>query len=172
MSEPPQFVIAYWLLPAAPARDFFRHTIRTLAAEYRAPGFEPHLTLAVKPDSPAEAERKLAELPTGPVELRLIGVAFTSAFTKTLFVRFDSSPLLRKLRASLGADHELAFDPHLSLLYQRLPEEEQARLAAEIQLPFASVTFDAVAATHCRLPVAAAADVTDWESVAARRLVD
>jgi len=170
MIELPQFVIAYWLLPAAPARDYFRETIRLLAAKCDAPLFEPHLTLAMGPDFPGEVNRTLAGLASGSVELRAVDVAFTSKFTKTLFVRFNSGPPLLKLRDSLGVEGDNAFDPHISLLYKNLPEEQQARLAAEIQLPFAAVTFDTVAATRCRLPVATAADVALWESIASRCL--
>jgi hypothetical protein len=170
MIEPPQFVIAYWLLPAAPARVFFRETIRHLAARCDAPLFEPHLTLAVRPDLPGQVDQTLAGLASGSIELRPMDLAFTSTFTKTLFVRFASSPPLLRLRASLGAEGDGTFDPHISLLYKKLPEEQQARLAAEIQLPFAAVTFGTVAATLCRLPVATAADVALWESIASRRL--
>ncbi len=170
MIEPPRFVIAYWLLPAAPACEFFRETVRRLAAQCDAPLFEPHLTLGLGHDSGGEADRTLARITLRPVELRVAGVAFTSKFTKTLFVRFDSSRPLLKLRDSLGVERDKTFEPHLSLLYKKLPKARQARLAADIQLPFATVTFDIVAATRCRLPVATAADVAVWKSVVTRRL--
>lgn len=170
VNEPEQFAVAYWLLPAAPFQKFFRETIQRLAAKYDAPVFEPHLTLAVGADSPDEAEEKLAQLPQGQIELRARAVTWTSKFTKTLFVRFDSSPRLLQLRISLSGN-EVDFDPHLSLLYKRIPEKEQERLAAGIHLSFASVTFDTVVATRCRLPVETAADVAVWKSVAARRLI-
>ena len=89
-----------------------------------------------------------------------------------MFVRFHSGPLLLHLRSSLGEDEDREFDPHLSLLYKKISEEEQAQLAAEIQLPFSSVSFDTIAATRCRLPIATAADVVLWESLGSRRLVD
>ena len=71
---------------------------------------------------------------------------------------------------SLGRDATEVFDPHLSLIYQKMPEAEQKRLAAEIQVPFSTVTFDRIAATRCRLPVATAADVAAWETITSRRL--
>ena len=170
MNEPEQFVIAYWLLPAPPVRNFFRETIQNLAAKYEAPIFEPHLTLAVGADSANEAPERFAHLPQGPVELRALEVAWTSKYVKTLFVRFESSPRALQLRASLGGNEE-DFDPHLSLLYKRLPQKEQIRLATEIRLRCASVSFDTVVATRCRLPVETAADVVVWKSVASRSLI-
>lgn len=164
-----RYAIAYWLLPAAQSRDFFCKTIQRLAAKYNAPPFEPHLTLLVGPDVPGEPERTLARVTNGPVVLPVVGVAVTSKYTKTLFVRFDSTEALLRLRHSLGEEGE-AFDPHLSLLYKRLPKAEQVQLPAEIKTPFTSVIFDAIAATRCRLPVASAADVAIWKSIGWRAL--
>jgi len=163
------FVIACWLLPAEPARAYFRETIHHLAAKYDAPVFEPHLTLAIGPELTKAAESTLAGLTSGPIELRDIGLSFSPTFTRTLFVRFVPSAALLHLRDSLGRDATEVFDPHLSLLYQKMPEAEQKRLAAEIKVPFSTVTFDRVAAIRCRLPVTTAADVAAWETIASRR---
>ncbi len=71
-----QTVLTYWLLPAQPAREFFRETIGRLAAECDAPLFAPHLTLAVGPDSVAQAQRILAGVAAGPIELHANGDPF------------------------------------------------------------------------------------------------
>lgn len=170
MTERARYAIAYWLLPTAQPNEFFRQIIRQLAAKCDAPVFEPHLTLAVGPDVSEGQDPTLARLTSGPVQLRILEVAFSTRLTQTLFVRFESSPPLRKLRRSLGIAGDEPFDPHLSLLYKTLPEAEQAQLAAQISLPFTTVTFDCVAATRCRLPVASAADVAIWKSIGSRAL--
>ena len=41
--------IAYWLLPAAAAREVFLREIRRLAKEFGAPLFEPHVTIFIAP---------------------------------------------------------------------------------------------------------------------------
>jgi len=168
-----QTVLAYWLLPAPPAREFFRETIARLADECDAPLFEPHLTFAVGPDDVAEAHRIFAGLSAGAIELAAAGIHYTSKFTRTLFVQFESSAELDRLRNSLGQmsrDPE-PFLPHVSLLYQEMPGEKQVQLAAAIQFPFKTVTFDAVQAMRCRVPVLTAADVAAWEVVASACLV-
>jgi 2'-5' RNA ligase len=168
-----QTVLTYWLLPAQPAREFFRETISRLAAECDAPLFAPHLTLAVGPDSVVQAERILAGVTARPIELHAKGIHFTSGFTKTLFVRFDSSPALDQLRDSLGLEtRDPPFDPHVSLLYKTLPAEKQSQLAAGVHLPFQDVRFDAIEVVRCRVPVTTSADVAAWETVGTRRLVD
>ena len=97
MDEPTRFAIAYWLIPSAPASDYFHELIQHLASRYDAPVFEPHLTLGVGPDYLKEAARKLAGLSHAPVELRATSIAFTSQFTKTLFLRFRPSAGLAQI---------------------------------------------------------------------------
>ena len=99
--------------------SFSRETIGRRNRRIRRPVFEPHLTLAIGPDSADEAHRRLRGVAAGPIELRAAGVHFTAKFTRTLFVRFDSSPPLEKLRESLGLVGGAAFDPHVSLLYKK-----------------------------------------------------
>ena len=167
-----QTVLTYWLVPASPAREFLREIVGRLAAECDAPLFEPHLTLAVGPDSVAPTQRILAGVADGPIELHANGIHYTSKFTKTLFVRFDSSPALEQLRESLGLDASAEpFDPHVSLLYKTLPAEKQSQLAAAVRLPFQDVRFDAIEVVRCRVPVATSADVAAWETIGTRRLV-
>jgi 2'-5' RNA ligase len=165
--------LTYWLLPAQPAREFFRETIGRLAAECDAPLFEPHLTLAVGPESMEQAQRILSDVAVAPIELHVSGVHYTSKFTKTLFVRFDSTPALERLRNSLGLELKATpFDPHVSLLYKTLPAEKQSELAATIHLPFQSVRFDALEIVRCRVAVTTAADVADWETIGVRQFAE
>ena len=171
MTEPSRFVVAYWLIPAAPARDYFREIIGRLAARYGSPVFEPHLTLAVREDASSQGEERLTRLPAEAVEVSTTGIAFSTQFTKTLFVRCAASPLLLQFRALLGAAEDEIFDPHLSLLYHQLPSGEDARLAAELEPPCPAIKFDVSAAVRCRIPVSTAADVAAWEIVAIRRLI-
>jgi 2'-5' RNA ligase len=169
----PDTVLAYWLLPASPARDFFLATIGRLAEQFDAPLFEPHLTLVVGSDVATEAHRILDGLASRPLELAAIGTHFAPKFTRTLYVLFQSTPALDQLRNSLGVvqrNHD-PFEPHVSLLYKTIPAEEQSRLAVGIKLPFQTVRFDALQVMRCRLPVLSAADVSSWELIASHRFV-
>jgi len=169
----PQTALTYWLLPAQPAREFFRGLINRFATDCDAPEFEPHVTLAVGPDSTAQVQRILRDVSVGPIELRASGVHYTSEFTKTLFVRFDSAPELERLRESLGVESAAErFDPHVSLLYKTLPEGKQSQLAAAVHLPFQTVKFDALEIVRCRVPVTTSADIAAWETIGIRQFVD
>jgi hypothetical protein len=164
--NPQRSVIVLWLVPAAPAREFFRQTIERLARECDAPLFEPHLTLGVTADPP-DLPR---ELDAAPIELKPLGIFWSATFTKTLFVRMPATTQLEALRASLGQEGQLS-DPHLSLLYQKMSAEEQTRLATRIVLPFSSVTFDTVQAVRCPNPTTTRADVESWERIVSSRLL-
>lgn len=170
---PAETVIAYWLLPAAPAREFFRAAIQRLAEAYAAPVFQPHLTLLVGRNDDAEARRILERPPSGPILLPVIGLGFTSKFTQTLFVRFAPTPALSATRQALGISAAAGVgpsEPHLSVLYRRIGASEQARLARELKIPLTEVIFDTLAAVRCRLPVEAVADVESWEWLGSCRL--
>jgi 2'-5' RNA ligase len=176
----------YWLLPAKPERDLFCEVIRILRKEFRAPNFEPHLTLfsTAKDRQPRtnRGSRKLSEsskkvlkqISMRPIRLTTRGAGFSSAFTKTLFVRFKSSPALRKLVTDLGravkSRAKAPNNPHVSLLYKKLPGAAKKQLAAVMKLPFRSVVFDSIAAVRCASPSRTKADVDAWKVLAKKSL--
>lgn len=155
--------IVLWLLPEERASRYFRELIASLAGEFDAPDFAPHVTLGLALSETPD------ELVSEPFELAIIGLGYSAEFTKTLFVRFQLSTPLAKLRASLGLDPS-GYDPHLSLLYREMPRSKKRRIAVSLQLPFSRVRFDAVRAVRCSLPVATSADVAGWKIVARRSL--
>ena len=88
----------YWLLPAKPERDLFCEVVRILRKEFRAPNFEPHLTLFSVSKDRQPPKKVLRQISSRRIRLGTRGVGFSSEFTKTLFVRFNSSDALRNRR--------------------------------------------------------------------------
>ena len=166
--------IVYQLLPAKPERDLFCEIIRILRKEFRASIFEPHLTLFVTTEKHKSPKKILQQFRSRPIRLNIRGVAFSAKFTKTLFVRFKSSPALKRLAVDLGRAAGLSTkgpkDPHVSLVYQKIPSRVKKGLAKVIKLPFRSVRFDSIAAVRLTLPVRTGRNVTKWRTVAKRRL--
>ncbi len=165
--------IVYWLMPADPERELFCDIIRILYKQFDAPDFDPHLTLLVAQDG--EAPKKILEkIKASPIRLSVRGVGFADEFTKTLFVRMEPNKALEKLIVDLGhaakSRGESADDPHVSLLYKKLPESVKKELASTLKLPFQEVTFDSIKAVRCDLPVQSTADVEVWEVVATKSL--
>jgi 2'-5' RNA ligase len=166
--------IVYWLLPAKPERELFCSVIRILRKGFRAPNFEPHLTLFVTTKDRPTPKQVLQQIRSRPIRLRERGVAHSPKFTKTLFVRFKPSPQLRKLTSELArgakSSAKAPKDPHVSLLYKKLPRAAKKELAAVMRLPFRNATFDSIAAVRLSLPVRTGSDVAKWKIVAKRSL--
>ena len=166
--------IAYWLIPAEPARELFRKIIEILAKEFAAPRFEPHLTIAVTPEGQESPRSILRDIKAKPIRLRVCGISYSTKFAKTLFVSFNSSKSLErlvfKLRRTAKSPIPLPVAPHVSLLYKTLPPSVKRQLASTIKLPFSEVKFDSIKAVRCASPMRNAADVKSWKIVATKNL--
>jgi hypothetical protein len=166
--------IVYWLMPAKPERDLFRDIVRILRKEFGAPDFDPHLTLFVNAKHGQLPKRILQQVRLRPIRLNVRGVAFSAKFTKTLFVRFKSNPALKRIAIDLGRaagfSTKAPKDPHVSLLYSKIPLRVKKELAAVIKFPFRTVVFDSIAAVRLTLPVQTAEDVAKWNIVAKKSL--
>jgi hypothetical protein len=158
-------IIIYWLIPAAKYRELFVRLIDILAVEFDAPRFEPHLTLCCGHDV-----KTLRKLKARPVRLRVCDISYSSKFTKTLFVRFATNGSLNNLIADLSGKSRSLRDPHISLLYKRLPNRLKQELAATIRLPFREVIFDSIKAVQCHSPTETGLDVENWRVIASKRL--
>jgi 2'-5' RNA ligase len=164
----------YWLLPAKPERELFCAIVRILRKEFRAPNFEPHITLFSTTKDRQSPKNALRQISLRPIRLSARDVSFSSEFTKTLFVRFKSSDALRKLVAALSRAGKSATkapsDPHVSLLYRKLPRATKKELAAVMKLPFRTVVFDSIAAARCASPSRTKTDVEAWKILAKKSL--
>lgn len=164
----------YWLLPAKAERELFCSIIRILRREFKAPDFEPHLTVLLTQKDRHSPGRVLQQMRTRPIRLSTRGVSFSPKFTKTLFVRFKSSPALRKLVTDLGratkSRAKTPTDPHVSLLYKKMSQSAKKEMAKVLHLPLRTVVFDSIAAVRLTLPVHDGADVKKWKIVAKKSL--
>jgi 2'-5' RNA ligase len=171
-----RIVIAYWLIPAEPARSFFRGLIEDLARRYDAPVFEPHVTVYVGVNQVDAAEKALSEAAREcqSINLKTLEIDHSGEFIKTLFVQFALNTELRQLHAIIrnaaqdSSHYELK--PHLSLLYKKMPAVARRELADSIKAPFSEVTFDALTAVRCISPTQNRADVEAWQVMATREL--
>jgi hypothetical protein len=167
--------IAYWLVPADPARIFFEQMIGDLARRYNAPIFEPHMTIYVGSDR-VEAEEVIAKAIGGfrLVRAKVFKVCESGEFIKTLFVQFAPDRKLQQLNETVrdaaqdSSDYQL--NPHLSLLYKKMSTLARRQLAHSIKLPFSEVTFESIKAVRCVSPTRSLAHVEAWRVVAAKSL--
>ena len=165
-------VYSYWLLPAAPAAAAFKARIDELAVRYDAVAFEPHVTLYTGSSDDGEVAQTLDFLRASfrPLPLAPFVVAQSSRLTKTLYVRLELTPELAALAATLKArarqpSASVLDDPHVSLMYQAIAEDERAKLAAEIPVP-APFMGDGIAVIETEVPITELDQVRRWRFVA------
>jgi 2'-5' RNA ligase len=171
-----RIVIAYWLIPAEPARSSFRSLINNLAQLYNAPVFEPHVTVHVAASCTSAVDGVLSKAAQGfeQIVLQTLEVSGSSEFIKTLFVQFAMNRQLERLNRSIRhAAQDLSdylLNPHLSLLYKRMSNQDRCLLTYSIELPFPEVIFGSLKAVRCISPTRSRADVEAWEVVAEKPL--
>ncbi len=153
-----RFATLIWLIPAQPSYTSLSLFIADLARRFDAPVFEPHLTLG---SLTGESLGRI-KIPRRPITLKVIGVFTSEVFTKTLFVRFAGTRALEGLRSSFGMEKD-GYDPHLSLLYCKLPEGEPQRLATSLRLAQGEVVFDRFSVVRCPDPTITKKDVEAWK---------
>lgn len=169
-------MVAFWLMPAPVARDFFSARVRELAARFDAPVFDPHVTLfggSIDPDRAVSALRQVRSV-RAAYTLEIESVDWSDKYTKTLFVQFKPSAELNALSEEIGAvagcSERYQFNPHLSLIYKKLEAPEQAQLAASFSIPFEQVEFDRVRVITGRAQTSSREDVEAWRTLDERRL--
>jgi 2'-5' RNA ligase len=166
---PRQIVIAYWLIPAEPARTFFQSLITELARKNDAPVFKPHVTIHVGTNEAKAAEYAVSESARRckPIMLEVLRIDHSDQFTKTLFVQFAPENALQRLNAMIrnAAQDSTSYElnPHLSLLYKTIPAAARSRLASSISIALSEVTFDVLQAVRCVSPTQTRADVEAWD---------
>ncbi len=109
---------------------FLRGIITTLAKTYDAPVFRPHLTIYGGAKTTEEkAKRGIARVITGmnPFEIFVNKLDYTDDLFKTVFLSMHDHPLLSHinwdLRETIDPFGTYSFQPHISLIYKKLPEK-------------------------------------------------
>lgn len=169
--------VSFWLIPSEDDKAFFQKIVDTLAQEYNAPTFTPHVTIYSGEYAPDESLAELIEKAIKEVQsfsLTVHKLLYTDSFTKTLFVQFHQSPILSKisntLQRSSKTPSEFALNPHLSLIYQNLNEEIKKNIITSITLPKFEVGFDEVQAILTPEKVQKRENVESWKVICTRKL--
>jgi hypothetical protein len=165
-------ILTYWLIPAEPARSYFRSLISDLARRFDAPVFELHVTLYVTEpgnENPADVLRETLRN-IKPPRLSITAIKYSHEFTKTLFVEFQPDDLLAslsgKLRAGSASQHKYQLNPHLSLIYKTMSSETKVQLANSLRIPSDDVRFDSAKAVISPARIESRADVEAWRVLA------
>lgn len=162
---------SFWLLPVEPLRAALRSLIQELAAKYEAVDFEPHVTLSSGPfadDESCTITRSIAQT-FQPVQLTFSKLDFTSEYTKTLFVQYQESGVVRRMsdfiKESSARPINYILNPHLSLLYKTLPVEKQEQICRSLNAPQGNYSFDRLRVIETELPLSRPEQIRRWRTV-------
>jgi 2'-5' RNA ligase len=169
--------VSFWLIPSEEDRVFFQKIIDTLSLEYDTPSFTPHVTIYSGEYAPDESPAELIEKVTQeiqPFSLKVDKLLYTEEFTKTLFVQFQSSEILRKISQNLQSrsknSSNFELNPHLSLIYKQMSEETKKNLTTSLTLPKSKVFFDEVRAISTPERIQKREDVESWKVIFIKKL--
>ena len=167
----PYTELSLWLTPREPLRSALCSTIRQLAAQYDAVEFEPHVTVFCGPSTDDES-REIVRRIAGqfqPIELTGDRLNHSELYTKTLFVQFHNSAVLRQMFRTVAAHcsqpSTYVLNPHLSLLYKKLPAVTLKELSERLDVPTGGYAFDRVRVIETELPIEDDGPVRRWRTV-------
>jgi hypothetical protein len=169
--------VSFWLIPSQEDRAFFQKIIDTLAQEYDAPAFTPHVTIYSGEYAPNESPAELLEKAIQGVQcfsLRIDKLLYSEEFTKTLFVQFHPSTILSQISETIQSNSknssDYALNPHLSLIYKQMNEETKKNIRASLSLPKSEIVFDEVRAISTSETVQTREDVESWKEICISKL--
>lgn len=169
MTTPTEF--ALWLTPGEPLRSLLRSTIRQLASQFDAVEFEPHMTVFCGASTDIEARVVARQIAArfSPVELIAEGLDHSESYTKTLFLQFRNSALLRQIFEIAARQYSrpsnYILNPHLSLIYKKLDEASRRSLCNALDVPMGNYEFDRVRVIETELPIQDDGPVRRWRVV-------
>jgi hypothetical protein len=162
---------SYWLVPAEPVAATLRAQIAELAGRYNAVEFDPHVTIYTGRSNDADVPATMRDLRASfrPLTLVPYVIGQSSRLTKTLYIRLELSDELKALSDTIRGKAQAASayvldDPHVSLLYQAIGEEERAKLAAQTTVP-APFTADGIVAMETEVPIDNLDQIRRWRFI-------
>lgn len=162
---------SFWLLPAEPFKRQLHSIVQKLAKKYDAIDFEPHVTIYSGPsedDQTHAVARGIARL-FSLGELIPVKLDYTRAYTKTLFIQFQESEVLRHMSNAIkdrsARPMNYILNPHLSLLYKKMPAAKQAEICRTLDVPKGIYLFDRLRAVETEIPVTRPEQIKRWRTV-------
>jgi hypothetical protein len=101
-----------------------------------------------------------------PIELNADWLDHSESYTKTLFVQFRNSALLRDIFETSAAHYSrpslYILNLHLSLIYKKLLEDLRRTLCERLDAPVANYGFDRVRMIETELSIESDGSVRSW----------
>lgn len=166
-----QMQYSFWLVPAEGIRSTLRCMIHRLADQFDGVYFEPHVTIYSGTSNDAEVLVLANSVASTfkPLEFTVLKLDHTDNYTKTLFVRLQDSGAGRRMfeatRRGSANPSEYVLDPHLNLLYKRLPVTTQTEICQTLDVPQGNYLFDRLCVIETEIPLTRPEQITRWRTV-------
>lgn len=132
---------AIWFVFEKNDTEYFASIINELSTKLNAQPFKPHITAYGLVDIDLDELDKIVANSVQGEEQFVIeksNVSYSDVFWKTLFVEFQPNKQLerinKKLTESLESFSKYEFIPHVSLIYKKMNQDEQEKLANSINI--------------------------------------
>jgi len=161
-----------WLLPIEAHNSLLKTLIDKLAELNDSPKFFPHCTLLSKiirteDYSLDKLQALCSELE--PVKLNISGIKGGETLFKSLYIHFLNNKIIADMQNKIVTKFKIwepyQFDPHLSLMYKILPENEQNDIISTITIPN-QICFDGISIMKT------GKNIKKWESVFEKRMLN
>ena len=132
---------AIWLVFEKNDTEYFSNIIKELSIKYNSQAFTPHITVYGLVDVDIDELDKIVSNSIQGEKQFVIAknlVSYSDVFWKTLFVEFQQNIQLdrinKKLTKSLESFSKYEFKPHVSLMYKKMNQDKQEKLANSIRI--------------------------------------
>lgn len=144
-------------MPTAEHKNQLKTILQNLAKEFDAPDFDPHVTLYHGRSNREEAQRVTEEVAKrfSACCLDAEKLDQSSKYSKTFFIQFHESSSVYQmydgLRGCVTAPSSYVLNPHMSLLYKSI-DEDQRQALCQRDVPLGTYRFDEIWAVEFDAP--------------------
>ena len=132
---------AIWFVFEKNDTEYFSNIIKELSIKYNSQAFAPHITAYGLVDVDLDMLDKIVTDSIKGEKSFIIeknNISYSDIFWKTLFVEFQQNIQLdrinKKLTKSLESFSKYEFKPHVSLIYKKMNQDEQKKIADSLRV--------------------------------------
>lgn len=163
-------MISIWLCPDNDDELYIQNIINVLSDTHNCARFYPHCTLlsGVKEnnnDLENIIDKSIKNI--GPIMVKSKRISFTDIFWKTVFIELivanDLLSLQQNILKQVKSDIKYKFDPHISLIYNKMPKESKKKIINSLKIKSSFMMNKIVA-------VKTGQNISNWKKIVERKL--
>lgn len=167
--------ISFWAIPSEPLNNYYQNKIERLAKKYHSMTYLPHITIYTGISTLEESLDILSTCTNkSPIMLHPISINVSRELSKTFFISYQNNSALqsicKNIRFKMKNPSNYAVDPHMSLLYKLLKDEEYVRLADCESIKLFPIKIDEICIVHTPMPFVSPDEIADWKIIHCKKL--